>query len=380
MFEKEIEVYDFENYPLFLNELLNIRNIFRIKVWSKSGVILWSDKTEIIGEKFFDNVSFQKALSGDVGYTVEEPNNDENASEQEYNKILEIYTPIYKNNQVIGVLELYENYENLEKELYFVKRKISSIIIIAGSILYLLQFFIFYNEYKRLEKSNFRLEKTKEVTLFALATLAETRDRVTGEHIQRTSEYVKIIAEELMKTPEYSKYLTPKYIKDIVASSPLHDIGKVGIRDSILLKEGVLTPDEFEEMKKHCIIGTRTLELAESKVDFESFLSIAKLITHYHHEKWNGQGYPEGLSGNDIPISARIMALADVYDALRSKRPYKEEMTHEQAREIIVSERGKHFDPQLVDVFLIQETLFRNVSSTPYEVGKFFKDSIISGD
>ncbi|MBI9015181.1 MAG: HD domain-containing protein [Clostridiales bacterium] len=195
-------------------------------------------------------------MNGDISYSIEIPDSSENASELSYEKIMEIYTPIFKNGEIIGVIEVYENYEKLESYINTITNKIYLIIISCGGALYFLQFFIFYNVYRRLRRSNHKLSKSKEVTLFALATLAETRDNETGQHIQRTAEYVRIIAEKLSETPDFSSYLTRKYINDLVISAPLHDIGKVGIRDSILLKKGKLTKEEFEEMKKHCIIGT----------------------------------------------------------------------------------------------------------------------------
>ncbi len=213
-----------------------------------------------------------------------------------------------------------------------------------------------------MKKANSQLKEAKGVTLYALATLAETRDAVTGKHLERTSQYVEAIANELRHLPHYKNYLTDDYIEDLVRSAPLHDIGKVGIRDSILLKPGKLTEIEFEHMKKHCTIGSDTLQNASSKLDFQSFLSIAIQLSHYHHEKWNGKGYPDGLGKHDIPLSARIMALADVYDALRSKRPYKEPMSHFDAKVIIVADSGRHFDPEVVDAFLKQEEVFIQIS------------------
>ena len=145
-------------------------------------------------------------------------------------------------------------------------------------------------------------------------------------------------------------------------SAPLHDIGKVGIADSILLKPGKLTPEERAEINKHCEYGARVLQIAEKKLPFQSFLAIAIQLTLFHHEKWDGTGYPHGLSGDAIPLSGRIMALADNYDALRTERPYKKAFPHEETRSIIESLRGTHFDPVLVDAFVRREAEFRRVS------------------
>jgi putative two-component system response regulator len=151
------------------------------------------------------------------------------------------------------------------------------------------------------------------------------------------------------------------FIDYLYKASPLHDIGKVGIRDEILLKPGKLTPEEFEEMKLHTTIGANTLEEAYQQYPGNYFIEIGIDIAKFHHEKWDGNGYPEGLSGEDIPLSARIMALVDVYDALRSKRIYKEAFSHKKSCEIIFSERGKQFDPQIVDVFLEFEQEFERI-------------------
>jgi response regulator RpfG family c-di-GMP phosphodiesterase len=220
------------------------------------------------------------------------------------------------------------------------------------------------SEHKDLIKTNQQLLQTEAVTILALAYQAELRDLETGKHLERTSHYVKLLAEELSRLPKYHSYLTPAYIADLVKSAPLHDIGKVAIPDSILRKPGKLTPEEFEIMKKHCEYGTRVLKIADEKLSFQSFLKIAIQIAASHHEKWNGKGYPEGLKGEAIPLSGRIMALADVYDAIRSERCYKKSFSHEETLKIIAGDRGEHFDPDLVDVFLRIENNFHEISNT----------------
>jgi putative two-component system response regulator len=196
------------------------------------------------------------------------------------------------------------------------------------------------------------LEATQEASILALATLAETRDNETGNHIRRTARYVRELALKLRELPEYAAVLDNATVATLVRSAPLHDIGKVGIADSILLKPGKLTPEEFEIMKTHAAIGRDALAKAEALLGAEtSYLGIAKEIAGGHHEKWDGSGYPDGLSGASIPISARLMALADVYDALISKRVYKEAFPREKAEAIILEGRGRHFDPNVVDAF-----------------------------
>jgi len=193
----------------------------------------------------------------------------------------------------------------------------------------------------------------QEVSIRALARLAETRDPETGNHILRTQSYVRALAVSLRTHPRFSAWLTHDTIDLLAKSAPLHDIGKVAIPDYILLKPGKLTAEEWEIMKTHARRGAEAIEQAErDAVKPVAFLAIAKEIAHWHHEKWGGGGYPDGLAGDAIPISARLMALADVFDALISRRVYKPPMPYEQAREIIVSERGRHFDPDVVAAFL----------------------------
>jgi putative two-component system response regulator len=193
----------------------------------------------------------------------------------------------------------------------------------------------------------------QNVSIRALAHLAETRDPETGEHILRTQAYVNILTEYLALHPRFKSTITPNFIELIGKSAPLHDIGKVGIPDQILQKPGKLTSDEWEVMKTHAEIGAKAIEQAESDVRQPiEFLSIAKEIAHWHHEKWDGSGYPDGLTGDEIPLSARLMAIADVFDALISVRVYKPGMTPDKTRDIIISERGRHFDPDITDAFI----------------------------
>jgi PAS domain S-box-containing protein len=218
---------------------------------------------------------------------------------------------------------------------------------------------------KRLESdlldSYKKVQSARNATILGLAKLAEYRDADTGAHLERIREYAKVLAQDLAKKPKYLGYITTEYIEDIYNSSILHDIGKVGIPDSILLKPGKLTPEEFEVVKRHSCLGGDALRAVEAKIEGQSFLSLGKEIAYYHHEKWDGTGYPRGLKGFQIPLSARIVALADVYDALTSKRVYKEAFTHEKAKEIILADKGKHFDPEVVDAFLAHENTFRSI-------------------
>jgi putative two-component system response regulator len=197
------------------------------------------------------------------------------------------------------------------------------------------------------------LQVIQDVTIMAMASLAETRDNETGNHIRRTQHYVRALARKLKSHAKFRAVLDDETIEVLYKSAPLHDIGKVGIPDSILLKPGKLTPQEFEVMKTHTTLGRDAIAAAEKLLNApSSFLRHAREIAHYHQEKWDGSGYPEGRAGDKIPVSARLMAVADVYDALISRRVYKPPFPHSKALEIIREGRGKHFDPDMVDAFL----------------------------
>ena len=202
------------------------------------------------------------------------------------------------------------------------------------------------------------ISESQIATIFAMAKLAESRDKDTGDHLKHIQIFCRLIAEKLRLHEKYKDEINLDFIDTLEKASPLHDIGKVGIRDVILLKPGPLTSEEFEEMKQHTIIGASTLKEVYEKYPGNYFVKIGIEIAESHHEKWNGSGYPEGLCGDEIPLSARIMALADVYDALRSKRVYKEAYSKEKTLEIIIQGSGKHFDPLIVDGFLEFEQEF----------------------
>ncbi|MCX7168667.1 MAG: two-component system response regulator [Rhodocyclales bacterium] len=194
---------------------------------------------------------------------------------------------------------------------------------------------------------------TQRVSIRALAHLAETRDPETGSHILRTQGYVQQLAIGLRQHPRFAATMSERYIDLLARSAPLHDIGKVGIPDHILLKPGKLTADEWVIMQTHAKQGSDAIEQAERDIEMPlEFLSVAKEIARWHHEKWDGSGYPDALAGGAIPVSARLMALADVFDAVISVRVYKPAMPYAEAREIIAAGRGKHFDPDVADAFL----------------------------
>ena len=206
------------------------------------------------------------------------------------------------------------------------------------------------------------LVETQDAMLLSLAALAEVRDPTTGAHLERTRLYVKILGETLRDHPKFKRYLNEERLEILYKAVPLHDIGKVGVRDDILLKEGTLTDEEFEEMKRHVAYGAEALRWAEERLGYDSFLSVARIIVLQHHERWDGTGYPEGLRGDQIDVGARLMALADVYDALTSSRPYKGSWSFEEVRAFILAESGKHFDPDVVQAFCNCEDRFRAIS------------------
>lgn len=198
--------------------------------------------------------------------------------------------------------------------------------------------------------------------IFGLAKLAESRDNETGEHVERISLYCQRLAAAMRRRPEYRDVVTPAFMRLIEASSVLHDIGKVGIADAILHKPAALTSLERTEVQKHPVIGGDCLAEIERHLGASNFLQMAREIALFHHERWDGTGYPAGLKGEDIPLAARIVAIADNYDALVSRRPYKEPYTHETSVDLIRNGSGTQFDPKLVEIFLEIEADFRDIA------------------
>lgn len=214
---------------------------------------------------------------------------------------------------------------------------------------------------KRVREQVQKIVSTQWATIFAMAKLAESRDIETGEHLQRMKEQCKILSKKLRILPKYKAIIDDNFVETIYAASPLHDIGKVGIPDRILLKPGKLTKKEFDIMKRHTIIGTNTLREVDMQHPGNTFVYMGIEIAESHHEKWDGTGYPHGLAGENIPLAGRIVALADVYDALTSKRVYKEAFSHEVSRGIIIENREKHFCPDTVDAFICAEEEFVSI-------------------
>ncbi len=218
---------------------------------------------------------------------------------------------------------------------------------------------------RMVKQRTFELAQSQEATIVAMGALAEFRDPETGNHLRRTQHYVQHLAKELAKLPDYEHYLTEDRIDVLFKSAPLHDVGKVGVPDNILFKPGKLTKEEFETMKEHTVFGRNAIIETQQQLDTaNSFLTMSEQIAAFHHERWDGTGYPLGISGTDIPLSARIMAIADVYDALVSVRSYKRSFTHKEAVKIITEGSGNHFDPDIVDAFLRVSNAFSTILKT----------------
>ncbi len=200
-------------------------------------------------------------------------------------------------------------------------------------------------------------------TIFALSKLAESRDNDTGKHLERVQTFCRLLAEWLAEKSPYAAAIEPSFAENIYSASPLHDIGKVAIPDTILLKPGKLTPEEFKMMKTHTTIGADTMQAVHELYPKNAFIGMGISIARNHHERWDGTGYPEGLSGDRIPLESRIMSVADVYDAVRSKRCYKESISRDQSREIIQGGGGTQFDPVLVEAFMALENEFNRIGS-----------------
>ncbi|WP_461205045.1 HD-GYP domain-containing protein [Clostridium sp. DL1XJH146] len=239
---------------------------------------------------------------------------------------------------------------------------------IVRIIIYLIIAFVigYLSEYS---KKNLRLIYEKEndivnaqfATIYSLAKISEARDEDTGKHIERVVIFSELLAKELHNIDKFKDYINDKYIDNMSKASALHDIGKVAIPDKILLKPGKLSKEEFEVMKTHTIAGANTLSNVREEFPNNTFVEIGIRIVKFHHEKWDGSGYPYGLKGEDIPLSARIVAVVDVYDSLRSKRVYKEAFSHEESIKIIEEGIGLHFDPEIADVFLQNEKEYKKL-------------------
>ena len=243
---------------------------------------------------------------------------------------------------------------------------------------------IFEKQKKELMKYNLSLEsevdkKTRTVMelqnaiLKTVAELVESRDNVTGGHIERTQNYLRLLVDLLIRHGIYTDQLSTWDMNQFIMSSQLHDVGKIAIKDEILMKPGKLTTEEFDEMKKHTVYGVDIIKRIEKSTPENEFLYFAEILAGTHHEKWNGKGYPKGLNGDDIPLQGRLMAIVDVYDALTDERPYKKAFSHEQSMEIIKSEKGEQFDPLITEIFLTHEKEFEKYAAKNEDAGENYE-------
>lgn len=311
---------------------------------------------------------FNKSLSKMMGYSASElmgMNNQYYMDEKNAKKVFQVFNKVYTSGEPIDNFE-FELTTKDEQNLH-IQSSVSLRRSTNGKPVGYRGITRDITEEKKHEKklTEYRknVQNARAVTIMGLAKLSEYRDDDAGAHLERMREFSRIIAEELSTQEKFAYYITDKYIEDIYQSAILHDIGKVGIPDAVLLKPGKLDDDEFEIIREHASLGGDAIRDIESKIEGESFLTLAKEIAYFHHEKWNGTGYPKGLKGNKIPLSARIVALADVYDALTSERIYKEAFSHSKAMEIITGDSGHHFDPDVVGAFLRRHKDFAKIST-----------------
>jgi HD-GYP domain-containing protein (c-di-GMP phosphodiesterase class II) len=347
------EVVDDHVFEHFLTDLQFFSTLKETSIYTDEAVLLWSFGEPDSMDLPYMKQMIGKALDGNFAYHILREGNS---------IILHTFYPIIIKNKILGVVKITDIDDKTGFTLDEYQKAIIRVIIIGGLIFYALLFFLFFNSYMIQKKAFSRLEKSQQLTLYSMSLLAELRDNDTGSHILRTKEYCRILAENLRKTHKYRKYLSLSYIEDLERSAPLHDIGKVGISDSILLKPGKLTDEEFRIIKNHPKLGADVLKQASESLDYQSFFEIGIQIVLHHHENWDGSGYPDGLSGEDIPLSARIMAIADVYDALRTERPYKKPKSHDDTVQIIIGESGNKFDPEIIKIFIQIERKFKEVS------------------
>jgi len=368
-----------------INGAMHDFDIERIKIFSKSGEVLYSthlpDIATINQHAYFHTI----VASGNMFSKIIQKGYPTMGGRIVDRDVAEVYIPIMRQAIFQGAFEIYYNITDS-------KRKLDTLLLQSSHILYtiavaLLLFLLvtlfqasktrlnLLNAEKKLEILNMELQErvdeqtheiqaTQETSIEALAILAEYYDADTGGHLSRIQGYTVLLLTWMKDNLPYGEYISskPEYIEETSLASILHDIGKTAIPKTILTKPGKLTVEEYQIMQKHTLIAADVMDKANKKFTKhfkkDSYLALARDIALYHHEKWNGTGYPEGLKGEDIPLTARVVALADAYEAMRSKRSYKAAYSHEYAVEEIIRERGEHFDPSVVDAFLAQADKF----------------------
>lgn len=362
----------------------------KIKVFSNSGEIIYSSDARDVGT-MNQKSYFREIIAKGRIFSLIVSKNGKTAENRVVDRdVAEVYIPIMRDNEFKGAFEIYyditarkQNLSGLLKQSSTILYTIAVILLLSVVVMLLKASENAVHRVKAeeaLQESHNRLQGlvteqvreilvTQKTSVEALAILAEYYDCDTGEHLIRIQEYVDLLASWLQKNSPYAAYIGKKreYISEIRLASLLHDIGKIAISREILTKPGKLTSEEFAEIQKHTLIAGEVLNRANAafvkSFGKDSYLALARAIALNHHEKWDGSGYPMGLKGEAIPLSARIVALADVYDALRSRRSYKEAFAHMDSVNIIARERGKHFDPYVVKAFLAQADKFYEISS-----------------
>lgn len=352
---------DYEYDELIIDEIRHLKNdlnffpsLTEINLYSLKNKILWSNNLGIENNLNKNNEYFSNSFHGDYDFHMTETNKQIN---------LHVFIPIKRENITIGAIELTDNDENFIKITNNNQRKVTLYMILGGSVLYSLLFILFFNIYMKQRKNLNHLQESQNLTIITMSLLAELRDNDTGAHIIRTKKYCAALAVQLHKSIKFKQYISEQYILNLEQAAPLHDIGKVGIPDNILLKQGKLTNDEFKVIQEHTTLGATVLQNAVSNISFKSYFDIAIQLVKHHHENWDGSGYPDGLAGENIPLSARIMAVADVYDALTTERVYKKAFTHNKALQIIKEESGKKFDPEIINNLFKITNIFKDISN-----------------
>jgi response regulator RpfG family c-di-GMP phosphodiesterase len=372
-------------------EVIRDFEIRKLKIFSKDGAIIYSTQNSEIGEINQHTYFRDIVAKGGVYSKIVEKNHFSAEGKSQGADIAEVYVPIMKDATFLGALEIYYDItaekQGLDKILTHSSRLLYSL---SGLLFFFVVVMLFKASdsmikktlaEKKLHDVNHQLEQkvfaqnaeisiTQKTSIEALATLAESYDQGTGSHLARIQEYVRLLLQQLEKSSPYAHYIRRKdhYSANIQLASILHDVGKIGVHRKILLKPGRLTKEEFDQVKTHTVVATKVLAKANdvfvNAFGKDSYLAFARDIALHHHEKWDGSGYPHGLAGNDIPLSARVVALADVYDALRSPRPYKPARSHAYSVAEICRDKGSHFDPHVVDAFLAQAEEFDAVAAS----------------
>jgi len=374
-----------------INEIINDFDIQKLKIFSSDGAIIHSTQNAEIGEINRHSYFWNLVAKGRVYSKIVQKNESSAEGKTLKLDVAEVYVPIMQGATFLGALEIYYDITTAKQGLDKVLTHSSRLLYSLSGLLFVCVVVMLYKASdsmmkktladEKLHEANRLLEEkvfaqtaeirvTQKTAIEALATLAENYDQDTGSHLARIQEYVGLLLHQLEKSSPYAHYMRQKdnYIANIQLASILHDIGKVAVDRRILLKPGRLTQDEFDQVKTHTVIATNVLAKANSVfVDAfgkDSYLAFARDIALHHHEKWDGSGYPNGLVGSDIPLSARVVALADVYDALRSLRPYKPARSHAFSVAEICRDKGSHFDPYVVDAFLALAQEFDAVAAS----------------